>query len=74
MFEEHQAEGIFQDPPLGVAGEILLQVQTLDAGNDFFRVADFTQDLAGLLGVEMLEPLAPFQIARARHRIRIPRH
>ena len=37
-------------------------------------IADLAQDLPGLLCVEMFEPFAPFQIARARHRIRIARH
>ena len=47
MFEEDQAEGVFQHPALGIAREVLLQVQALDPENDRFRVADFAQDFAG---------------------------
>ena len=37
-------------------------------------IADLAQDFPGLLRVEMFEAFAPFQVARARHRIRIARH
>src|ERR1035441_1883394 len=74
VFEEHHAQGVFQDLHLRILRQILLEVQAMDPRNYVFRIANLAQNVAGLLGVEMLKPLAPFQVARARHRIRIPRH
>ena len=37
------------------------------------RVAELAEDVAGLFGVEMLQVLAPFQVAGAGHGIGIAR-
>jgi len=69
MFEENEAQGVFEHAAVGVVGEVFLEVQVLDANDGIVRITDLAEDFAGFLGVKCLECVAPLQIPGAGHGI-----
>jgi hypothetical protein len=61
VFEEDQAQHIFQDPPFCFLREVLLRIQAMDAGNGLLRTANVSPDCFALRRVKMPEPFTPFQ-------------
>ena len=74
MLEKYEAERVLEDGGFRITGKILFQVQILDPGYRIFSVADFAEDLPGLIGVKGLEGVAPPQIPGTIHRVFLPRY
>ena len=73
VFEENQAEGVFEDAAFGVVREILFEVQGLHAGDDVFGVAEFAEDFTGFLGMKFFESFAPLEVTGAGHWVLVAR-
>lgn len=65
--EEDKAKGVFKNTAFWIGGEILFQVQGLDAVDRLVVVANLAQDFTGFLGMKMFEVIAPFEIAGLGH-------
>src|SRR5215218_10285118 len=63
MFEEDEAEGVFENAAFGIVREVLFEVEILDVLNGSFGIADLTEDFTGFFGVEAFEFGAPLEVA-----------
>ncbi|EEF63438.1 hypothetical protein Cflav_PD6073 [Pedosphaera parvula Ellin514] len=68
VLEEDEAEGVFEDAAFGVVGEILFEVEILDAMDGVSGIADGAEDFTGFFGVEGLEFGTPLEVAGFGHR------
>lgn len=69
MFQEDQAQGVLERLALGIATEVLFEVEGAHPGDGGLVVPAAGQDLPGAPGVELLQVALPPQVAGAVGRI-----
>jgi hypothetical protein len=69
VLEKDEAKGVFEDAAFGIGGEVLLEVEFLDAPDGFRVVTKLLQNVPGLAGVELFQVVPPPEVTSAIHRV-----